>query len=80
MIYVRSISSILTNSFIGFNLYSKVISVSSVTLPSYLTSAVLSSDKLATSSFLNSNPLCNFTLVVTLVAITGRDRILAKFW
>jgi len=74
-----SISSMLTSSLIDFNLYSKVISVSSVTFPSYFTKRVLSSDKLAISSFLNSSPLWIITLVTTLVAITGNDKIFEKF-
>jgi hypothetical protein len=51
--------------------YSKVISVSDVTFPTSLVSKERSSDRLIGFSFLNYNPLCNFTFAITFEAITG---------
>ena len=72
-------SSILASSDTFFKVYSNVISVSLVTFPTSLVSNERSSDKLIGFSFLNYNPLCNFTLAITLDAITGYDKIFGKF-
>jgi len=51
---------------------------SSVTLPKLLAKQVLFSDRSIAISFLNYKPLWSFTFASTLVAITGRERMLAK--
>jgi hypothetical protein len=59
---VISKSAIFSSSFTFFMRYSKVTSVSSFTLPSSRAKIVLSSLRLRASWFLNSRPLCSFTL------------------
>lgn len=78
MIYSKSKSSILSKSLSFFNLYSKVISVSSFTLPKSLASIVLSPLRFYGSSFLNWRPLCIFTFNKTFVARTGRLKMFEK--
>jgi hypothetical protein len=78
--FVRSISSIFASSDTFLRVYSNVISVSAVTFPTSLVSKERSSDKLIGFSFLNYNPLCNFTFAITFDAITGYDKIFEKFF
>ena len=64
----------------GFIPYSNVNTLSLVTFPNYFTRMVLSSDTSFPSSFLNYKPLWILTLASTLVATTGTESMLAKFF
>ena len=66
---------LLTRSETFFKVYSKVISVSSVTLPTSLVIKEWSSERFKGFSFLNYNPLWSLTFAITFDAITGWDNI-----
>jgi hypothetical protein len=62
----------------GLRPYSKVNMESAVTFPNFFVKNDLSADMLDSSSFLNWSPLCSFTFVSTLVAISLRALMFSK--